>query len=126
MQDQQTRKLVGRSMKSLTLSALLTLLTLASTATAEDRRLACDSFSELAATVIQIRQQEPEVTRVLNYADMNLRDQYPPHVFSLVKQMIQEAFARNPVSPSSLENEVRTFAGNQRIGCNNLYAQLDP
>jgi hypothetical protein len=114
-------------MRSLIPSALLALLTLAtSSATAEDRRLACENFAELAATVIQIRQQEPEVTRVLNYADTNLRDQYPPHVFSLVKQMIQEAFARNPVSPSSLENEVRTFAENQRIGCNNLYAQLDP
>ena len=114
-------------MRSLIPSALLALLTLAtSSATAEDRRLACESFAELAATVIQIRQQESDVARVLNYADSNLQDQYPPYVFSLVKQMIQEAYARNPISSSSLESEVRTFARNQRVGCNKRYAQLDP
>ena len=95
-------------------------------ARAQDQRLACNSFAELAATVIQIRQQEREATRVLDYADANLRDQYPPHVFTLVKEMIREAFERQPVEVTSLEGEVRTFARQQRSGCNELYAQLDP
>ena len=91
----------------------------------QDQRLECNSFAELEATVIQIRQREQEATRVLDYADTNLKDQYPPHVFNLVKEMIREAFERQPVGTTSLEGEVRTFARQQRRGCNDLYAQLD-
>ena len=101
-------------------------MTLVDVARAQDQRLACNSFAELAATVIQIRQQEQEATRVLDYADTNLKDQYPPHVFTLVKEMIREAFERQPVGTNSLEGEVRSFARQQRRGCNELYAQLDP
>ena len=101
-------------------------MSLVDIARAQDQRLACNSFAELAATVIQIRQQEQEATRVLDYADANLKDQYPPHVFALVKEMIREAFQRQPVGTPSLEGEVRSFARQQRRGCNELYAQLDP
>ena len=112
-------------MKIRHLCILFLSMALADSARAQDQRLACNSFAELAATVIQIRQQEQEATRVLDYADTNLKDQYPPHVFSLVKEMIREAFERQPVGTTSLEGEVRTFARQQRRGCNNLYAQLD-
>ncbi len=44
-------------------------------ASAQDKRLACNSFAELAATVIQIRQQQQEATGVLDYANANLKDQ---------------------------------------------------
>ena len=101
-------------------------MALVDVARAQDQRLACNSFAELAATVIQIRQREPEAIRVLDYADANLKDQYPPYVFSLVKEMIRDAFARQPVGTISLDSEVRTFARQQRSECNELYAQLDP
>ena len=101
-------------------------MALVDVARAKDQRLACNSFAELAATVIQIRQREPEAIRVLDYADANLKDKYPPYVFSLVKEMIRDAFARQPVGTTSLEGEVRTFARQQRTECNELYAQLDP
>ena len=113
-------------MKIRHLCILFLSMALVDIARAQDQRLACNSFAELAATVIQIRQQEQEATRVLDYADTNLKDQYPPHVFSLVKEMIREAFERQPVGTTSLEGEVRTFARQQRRGCNELYAQLDP
>ena len=113
-------------MKIKYLCILFLSMALADVARAQDQRLACNSFAELAATVIQIRQQEQEATRVLNYADANLKDQYPPHVFTLVKEMIREAFERQPVGTTSLEGEVRSFARLQRRGCNELYAQLDP
>ena len=92
-------------------------MALVDVARAQDQRLACNSFAELAATVIQIRQREPEAIRVLDYADANLKDQYPPYVFSLVKEMIRDAFARQPVGTTSLEGEVRTFARQQRSEC---------
>ena len=113
-------------MKIRHLCILFLSMALVDVARAQDKRLACNSFAELAATVIQIRQQEQEATRVLDYADTNLKDQYPPHVFNLVKEMIREAFERQPVGTTSLEGEVRTFARQQRRGCNDLYAQLDP
>ena len=113
-------------MKIRDLCILFLSMAVADVARAEGQRLACNSFAELAATVIQIRQQEREATRVLDYADANLKDQYPPHVFILVKEMIREAFDRQPVGTTSLEGEVRTFATQQRRGCNELYAQLDP
>lgn len=113
-------------MKIRNLCILFLSMAFADVATAQNQRLACNSFAELAATVIQIRQQEREATRVLDYADANLKDQYPPHVFILVKEMIREAFERQPVGTTSLEGEVRTFARQQRRGCNELYAQLDP
>ena len=112
-------------MKIRHLCILFLSMTLVDVARAQDQRLACNSFAELAATVIQIRQQEQEATRVLDYADTNLKDQYPPHVFNLVKEMIREAFERQPVRTTSLEGEVRTFARQQRRGCNDLYAQWD-
>ena len=112
-------------MKIKHLCILFLSMALADVARAQDQRLACNSFAELAATVIQIRQQEQEATRVLNYADANLKDQYPPHVFTLVKEMIREAFERQSFI-TSLEGEVRSFARQQRRGCNELYAQLDP
>ena len=112
-------------MKIKYLCILFLSMALADVARAQDQRLACNSFAELAATVIQIRQQEQEATRVLDYADTNLKSQYPPHVFNLVKEMIREAFERQPVGATSLEGEVRTFARQQRRGCNDLYAQLD-
>ena len=113
-------------MKIRDLCILFLSMALADIARAQDQRLACNSFAELAATVIQIRQQEQEATGVLDYANANLKDQYPPYVFNLVKKMIREAFERQPVGTSSLEGEVRTFARQQRKGCNELYAQLDP
>ena len=113
-------------MKIRHLCILFLSMVLVDVARAQDKRLACNSFAELAATVIQIRQQEQEATGVLDYADANLKDQYPPHVFNLVKKMIREAFERQPVGTTSLEYEVRTFARQQRRGCNELYAQLDP
>ncbi|MFL2492379.1 MAG: hypothetical protein ACJ0RF_08255 [Luminiphilus sp.] len=113
-------------MKIRHLCILFLSMVLVDVARAQDKRLACNSFAELAATVIQIRQQEQEATGVLDYANANLKDQYPPHVFNLVKKMIREAFERQPVGTTSLEGEVRTFARQQRRGCNELYAQLDP
>ncbi len=113
-------------MKIRDLCILFISMALVDVAKAQDQRLACNSFAELAATVIQIRQKEREASRVLDYADANLKDQYPPHVFILVKEMIREAFERQPVGTTSLEGEVRTFARQQRRGCNELYAQLDP
>ena len=113
-------------MKIRHLCILFLAMSLVDVARAQDQRLACNSFAELAATVIQIRQQEQEATRVLAYADANLKDQYPAHVFTLVKEMIREAFERQPVGTTSLEGEVRSFARQQRKGCNQLYAQLDP
>ena len=112
-------------MKIRHLCILFLSMTFVDVARAQDQRLACNSFAELAATVIQIRQQEQEATRVLDYADTNLKNQYPPRVFNLVKEMIREAFERQPVGATSLEGEVRTFARQQRRGCNDLYAQLD-
>ena len=99
-------------------------LSSANVASAQPSRLACDSFAQIAVTVVQIRQQEPKANRVFEYADANLRDEYPPHVFELVKKMIGDAFARQPVSPTALDNEARTFAREQRSECNRLYAQL--
>ena len=113
-------------MKIRDLCILFLSMALVDVARAQDQRLACNSFAELAATVIQIRQREPEAIRVLDYADANLKDQYPPYVFSLVKEMIRDAFARQPVGTTSLENEVRPFARQQRSECNALSAQLDP
>ena len=72
-------------------------LSSANVASAQPSRLACDSFAQLAVTVVQIRQQEPKANRVFEYADANLRDEYPPHVFELVKKMIGDAFARQSV-----------------------------
>ena len=112
-------------MKIRHLCILFLSMVLVDVARAQDKRLACNSFAELAATVIQIRQQEQEATGGLDYANANLKDQYPPHVFNLVKKMIREAFERQPVGTTSLEGEVRTFARQQRRGCNELYAQLD-
>ena len=113
-------------MKIRHLCILFLSMALVDVARAQDQRLACNSFAELAATVIQIRQQEQEATGVLDYANANLKDQYPPHVFILVKNMIREAFERQPVGTTSLDGEVRTFARQQRRVCNELYAQLDP
>ena len=113
-------------MKIRDLCILFLCMALVDVARAQDQRLACNSFAELAATVIQIRQQEPEEIRVLDYADANLKDQYPPHVFNLVKKMIREAFEGQPVGTTSLEDEMRTFARQQRRECSELYAQLDP
>lgn len=113
-------------MKIRHLCILFLSVALVDVARAQDKRVACNNFAELAATVIQIRQQEQDATGVLDYANANLKDQYPPHVFNLVKKMIREAFERQPVGTPSLEGEVRTFARQQRRGCNELYAQLDP
>ena len=41
-------------------------MALVDVARAQDQRLASNSFAELAATVIQIRQREPEAIRVLD------------------------------------------------------------
>ena len=111
-------------MRLLTNAIFALTLSSANVASAQPSRLACDSFAQLAVTVVQIRQQEPEANRVLEYADATLRDEYPPHVFKLVKKMIGDAFARQPVSPTALDNEARTFARAQRRECNRLYAQL--
>ena len=112
-------------MRSLINAALALILSTANFASAQPSRLACDSFAQLAVTVVQIRQQERKANRVFDYADANLRDEYPPHVFELVKKMIGDAFARQPVSPKALDNEARAFARKQRAECNRLYAQLE-
>ena len=113
-------------MKIKHLCILFLSMALADVARAQDQRLACNSFAELAATVIQIRQQEQEATRVLNYADANLKDQYPPHVFTLVKEMIREAFERQPVGTTSLEGEVRSLRGNSAGDVMNCTRSLIP
>jgi hypothetical protein len=111
-------------MRLLIPATVLLMFSISNVASAQPSRLACDSFAQLAVTVVQIRQQGTEVNSVLGYADANLRDEYPPHVFDLVKKMIGDAFSRKPVSPASLENEARVFAKEQRRECNRLYAKL--
>lgn len=109
-------------MKSLTLLLLLPLSCLAGVSESSDRRMAYESFAELAGTVIQIRQQVIAAEDVLEYADKNLKGEYPPFVFGLVSQMIRDAFARPTVNKEVLSAETNEFANKQRWSCNQKYA----
>ena len=110
-------------MKSLTLLLLLPLSCLAAVSESSDRRMACDSFAELAGTVIQIRQQVTAAGDVLEYADKHLKGEYPPFVFGLVSQMIKDAFARPAVNKEVLATEAIEFVNKQRWSCNQQYAR---
>jgi hypothetical protein len=65
--------------------------------TVNAQRVACNNFAELAVSVVQIRQKESQVQRVLDYAEKNLKGEYNNHIFILVKDMILAAYER-PVS----------------------------
>ena len=114
--------LESKILKSLPLLLLLPLSCLAGVDESSDRRMACDSFAELAGTVIQIRQQVTAAEDVLEYADKNLKGEYPPFVFGLVSQMIRDAFARPTVNKEVLSAETNEFANKQRWSCNQKYA----
>mgnify|MGYP001180048191 CR=1 FL=1 len=116
------RILESKTLKSLTLLLLLPLSCLAGVSESSDRRMACESFAELAGTVIQIRQQVTAAEDVLEYADKNLKGEYPPFVFGLVSQMIRDAFARPTVNKEVLSAETNEFANKQRWSCNQKYA----
>ena len=109
-------------MKSLTLLLLLPLSCLAADSESSDGRMACDSFAELASTVIQIRQQVTAEGDVLEYADKNLKGEYPPFVFGLVSKMIKDAYARPAVNKEVLATEAIEFVNKQRWSCNQQYA----
>ena len=114
--------LESKILKSLPLLLFLPLSCLAGVNESSDRRMACDSFAELAGTVIQIRQQVTAAEDVLEYADKNLKGEYPPFVFGLVSQMIRDAFARPTVNKDGLSAETNEFANKQRWSCNQKYA----
>ena len=114
--------LESKILKSLPLLLLLPLSCLASVNESSDRRMACDSFAELAGTVIQIRQQVTAAEDVLEYADKNLKGEYPPFVFGLVSQMIKDAFARPVANKEVLATEAKEFINKQRWSCNQQYA----
>ena len=116
------RILESKTLKSLTLLLLLPLSCLAGVSESSDRRMACESFAELAGTVIQIRQEVTAAEDVLEYADKNLKGEYPPFVFGLVSQMIRDAFARPTVNKEVLSAETNEFANKQRWSCNQKYA----
>jgi hypothetical protein len=114
--------LESKILKSLPLLLLLPLSCLAGVNESSDRRMACDSFAELAGTVIQIRQQVTAAEDVLEYADKNLKGEYPPFVFGLVSQMIKDAFARPVANKEVLATEAKEFINKQRWSCNQQYA----
>jgi len=115
--------LESKILKSLPLLLLLPLSCLAGVDESSDRRMACDSFAELAGTVIQIRQQVTAAEDVLEYADENLKGEYPPFVFGLVSQMIKDAFARPVANKEVLATEAKEFINKQRWSCNQQYAR---
>ena len=115
--------LESKILKSLPLLLLLPLSCLAGVDESSDRRMACDSFAELAGTVIQIRQQVTAAEDVLEYADKNLKGEYPPFVFGLVSQMIKDAFARPVANKEVLATEAKEFINKQRWSCNQQYAR---
>jgi hypothetical protein len=115
-------ELESKILKSLPLLLLLPLSCLAGVDESSDRRMACDSFAELAGTVIQIRQQVTAAEDVLEYADKNLKGEYPPFVFGLVSQMIKDAFARPVANKEVLATEAKEFINEQRWSCNQQYA----
>jgi len=92
--------------------------------TANAQRVACNNFADLAVSVVQIRQKESQVKRVLDYAEENLKGEYDRHIFVLVKDMILAAYERPVVGNSGVYAEAVNFAGKQRGICNKRYAEL--
>ena len=92
--------------------------------TAKAQRIACNNFAELAVSVVQIRQKESQVQRVLDYAEENLKGEYDRHIFVLVKDMILAAYKRPVVGNSGVHAEAVNFAGKQRVICNKRYSEL--
>ena len=92
--------------------------------TAKAQRVACNNFAELAVSVVQIRQKESQVQRVLDYAEKNLKGEYNNHIFILVKDMILAAYERPVVVNSGVQAEAVSFALNQREICNKRYSEL--
>jgi hypothetical protein len=93
--------------------------------TANAQRIACDNFAELAVSVVQIRQKESQIQRVLDYAEKNLKGEYHSHIFLLVKDMILAAYERPTVGNSGVQAEAVNFAGQQREICNKRYSELE-
>jgi hypothetical protein len=67
--------------------------------TVNAQRVACNNFAELAVSVVQIRQKESQVQRVL-------------------------AYERPAVVNSGVQAEAVSFALNQREICNKRYSEL--
>ena len=92
--------------------------------TANAQRVACNNFAELAVSVVQIRQTESQVQRVLDYAEKNLKREYDSHIFILVKDMILAAYESPAVGNSGVQAKAVNFAGQQRAICNKRYSEL--
>ena len=94
-------------------------------ANASPQRIACNNFAELSVAVFQIRQDGNEADSVLDYANNNLKSEYPDHIFTLVKEMIKAAYNRPIISESELQLEAINFASEQKGVCNDSNAKID-
>ena len=93
---------MAQFMKCLWLVCMAAVLPVSMNANASPQRIACNNFAELSVAVFQIRQDGNEVESVLEYANNNLKSEYPDHIFTLVTEMIKAAYKRPLISESEL------------------------